>query len=215
MIEDGHAAFGDLPDQSQRAVDLARIEAGIDLVQHQHLRPHRHALGQFEALAAGQRQRRRRPVGKLRQPHELELLAGNRPWRRQRSAARRRTARRPRRFPAPSFAGTAARSGRCGRVPAAPPRRAAAPSHPRPEIGCGRTTAGCTPVIRLTSVVLPAPFGPIRATISPFVEREAQVVDGLDAAEVPAEPFRHQDRRAHAAAFGRRTALRDAPTTSR
>ena len=42
-----------------------------------------------------------------------------------------------------------------------------------------------------------------------LVEREAQIVDGLDAAEVPAEPFRHQDR-GHAGAFRRRRQPRNA-----
>src|SRR5882757_2552274 len=59
--EDGHAALGNLPDQRECAIDLAGVEAGIDLVQHQNLGAHGHALGQLETLAAGQRQRRSGP----------------------------------------------------------------------------------------------------------------------------------------------------------
>ena len=65
--QDGDAAFGDPANQTQRALDLAGIEPGIDFVQHQHLGPHRHALGQLETLAAAERQRRSRPVGERAQ----------------------------------------------------------------------------------------------------------------------------------------------------
>ena len=44
--------------------------------------------------------------------------------------------------------------------------------------------AGSTPVIRLNMVLLPAPFGPISATISLRLHVERHVVDGNDAAEL-------------------------------
>ena len=66
----------------------------------------------------------------------------------------------------------AGRSGAAAARPAAGPRRRSCP-----RVG------GATPVIRLTSVVLPAPFGPIRPRISPGVHVEADVLDGHDAAE--------------------------------
>ena len=69
----------------------------------------------------------------------------------------------------------------------------------------GPRSAGCTPVMRLISVVLPAPFGPIRPTISPCVDREADTVDGVQAAEparhlVEFEQRRHRDPPRRAAA---------------
>ena len=39
------------------------------------------------------------------------------------------------------------------------------------------------PVIRLKSVVLPAPFGPITLTISPSVDLQVELRDDLEAAE--------------------------------
>ena len=39
------------------------------------------------------------------------------------------------------------------------------------------------PVIRLKSVVLPAPFGPITLTISPSVHVQLEIRDDLEAAE--------------------------------
>ena len=58
---------------SSARIDLAGVEAGIDLVEHQ--QPcglHRQALGQFQPLAAGQRQRRRGAVGKRGKAGEIE-----------------------------------------------------------------------------------------------------------------------------------------------
>ena len=43
------------------------------------------------------------------------------------------------------------------------------------------------PLIMLARVVLPAPFGPMTARISPLGRLRSDVFDGLDAAEVPAE----------------------------
>ena len=44
------------------------------------------------------------------------------------------------------------------------------------------------PEIRLSTVVLPEPFGPIRPTISPALDAEADIVDRLEAAEDFASP---------------------------
>ena len=56
---------------------------------------------------------------------------------------------------------------------------------------------GSTPVMTLTSVVLPAPFGPIRPTISPLVDRQRETVDGAQAAE-RARDVVDLEQRAHA-----------------
>ena len=44
----------------------------------------------------------------------------------------------------------------------------------------------------LKNVVLPAPFGPIRLTIEPLRDREVEVVDGDEAAELLAHARRDQ-----------------------
>ena len=41
------------------------------------------------------------------------------------------------------------------------------------------------PASRLKSVVLPAPLGPIRPSISPRLKRDRHAVDGAQAAETP------------------------------
>ena len=48
-----------------------------------------------------------------------------------------------------------------------------------------------------------------------LLEREAHVVDGVNAAEMLAHPVRHQDCRAHVATFGRRSGLARRAITSR
>src|SRR5438067_4994205 len=53
--QDGDAARGNLAHEGKRALDLARVEAGIDLVEHQHARPHGEALGGLETLAPAKR----------------------------------------------------------------------------------------------------------------------------------------------------------------
>ena len=55
------------------------------------------------------------------------------------------------------------------------------------ERACGRSSAGITPVIRLNSVVLPAPFGPMIALSTPLRKIDVDVVDGNEAAEALGE----------------------------
>ena len=45
----------------------------------------------------------------------------------------------------------------------------------------------------LNVVVLPEPFGPMRPSISPFIDIEAEIVDGDETAEAAREPvdFEH------------------------
>ena len=54
---------------------------------------------------------------------------------------------------------------------------------------CGRVC----PVMRLNSVVLPEPFGPMTACRLPPRNLERDVVDGVDPAERPVEPDGPQD----------------------
>ena len=55
---------------------------------------------------------------------------------------------------------------------------------PGPRTGCVAGVGGMKPVSRLYSVVLPAPLGPRMPMISPGCEREADVLHGVQAAEV-------------------------------
>ena len=58
---------------------------------------------------------------------------------------------------------------------------AAVESRPCPRVGFWK------PESALTSVVLPAPFGPIRPRISPLLSYEVDAVDGVNTAEVDLE----------------------------
>jgi len=51
-----------------------RVEARVDLVEQQQLGPHREALGEFEPLPHGERERGRVAVGDFREPHKAQVL---------------------------------------------------------------------------------------------------------------------------------------------
>ena len=77
-------------------------------------------------------------------------------------------ARRARRSPAPSCRGSSSRAGRCATTPSrAICARAAGRRCAGRESVTSPRVSGSTPVTRLKVVDLPAPFGPIRPTISP------------------------------------------------
>ena len=78
------------------------------------------------------------------------------------------------------------------RVTSAPAKRM------RPASGCS------SPASWATSVVLPAPLGPITAWISPGSHREAHAVGGDDAAEPLGQPFRLEERLSHGGGRGER-----------
>ena len=60
--------------------------------------------------------------------------------------------------------------------------------------------AGVTPQTVLTSVVLPAPFGPIRPRTSPFADADRHLAQRLQAAEMPGHVLKTEDLR-HASSF--------------
>src|SRR5262249_39415288 len=74
--ENRNAAPGDTADERQRTIDFARIEPGIDLIEHEQPRPHGKALGKLEPLASGKGERRSGPISECGEPGEGELLAG-------------------------------------------------------------------------------------------------------------------------------------------
>ena len=63
--DDGHAQARDLADHAERFGNLGRVEAGIDLVEHEQAGFHGEALGKLQALAPRERQRCRRPVRQI------------------------------------------------------------------------------------------------------------------------------------------------------
>ena len=95
----------------------------------------------------------------------------------------------------------------CWNVRARP--SAASRSAARPVIVCRANatlpaSGDSSPVTRLNTVVLPAPFGPMMLTSSPCGDGEIERVDGGDAAE-PARQSRDFEQRSHCASHACRT----------
>ena len=152
-----------------RGVQLGVVEPGHHLVEQQQPGPAGEGAGELEepllvevqradvvVAAAGEARRTRVPPRPGRTPPTRS--AGRRP---------RRTGRRARRSRAPSSRRTAAASAAPWRSPpgghGAP--RAASTSAPAKRIV--PPVGGSSPLIAFSSVLLPAPFGPTRARISP------------------------------------------------
>ena len=103
------------------------------------------------------------------------------------------------------------RSGRCGRRPGARSRAACRPTQfgaVEPHRAARR--AASWPLTMLKQVDLPAPFGPISASISPAASIEAHVVDRAHAAERLAQAAAPQQRRAASSLAPRAVADRTA-----
>ena len=99
--DDGDAARRKLVDQRGRALDLGAVQSGIDLVEEQQLGLHRQRLGEFQALAHRQRQRRRGLIGLRFQADKGEMFArASSRARSRRSRPVAKTAPLPRRYPA-------------------------------------------------------------------------------------------------------------------
>ena len=200
--QDGDAAPRDAADQVERAVDLARIEPGVHLVEHQHLGRHGEALGELQPLAAGKRERRRRAVREGGEADEIELRA---------CFAKGVGDARPR---------AAEQRGGCDVLHHGHARErlhdlegAGKPAPRRLERPLGRHIDAAEPDAAGLRAVhaghqvdeggLAGPVGADQADDLALLETEAHIVDGLDAAEAMAEAIGHQDGRAHAATFGR------------
>ena len=74
-------------------------------------------------------------------------------------------------------------AGRCARCPAGPAGRPAARRWPSPASSTRPRSGRSWPQMQLNRVVLPAPLGPTRPTLSPGGHRQAHVADGGDAPE--------------------------------
>ena len=159
-----------------RSVSVGRRPA-ITSSSSSSLRLGRERARHFEPLAVGQRQRRRRSWSRLsnRSSRAQHLVRACRAPRATSARAQQRADHdvlhhRQRRR-------TAARAGRCAPMPRAADlvgRAARRCARRRSAIVAARP-ARSTPAIMLNSVVLPAPFGPISAKISPSRHVEADV----------------------------------------
>ena len=152
-------------DRVDQLAHLGLGEAAGDLVEQQHRGLRRQRPGQLEALAVEQGQRAGADVGLVE--HAGLLERGRRPgrwppaarpacrtWRR-RARSRRRSAPRTGAGSAPCDRCRAGPGVGGGRVTSRPPKRTGPPSGER------------SPAIRLSVVVLPAPFGPTMPSASP------------------------------------------------
>ena len=75
-----------------------------------------------------------------------------------------------------------------------------------------RSVGAMRPQIRLTKVVLPAPFGPMIARISPGMQGEIDHVDRLQAAEGLAQSPRGREERCHGSHLSHRSRTRPEDT---
>ena len=161
-------------DHLARLLDLPGVEAGGGLVEQQDLRRAEQRLGQAqraagspcESLKISWRNTASRWQAAVTRSSSAGMAARGTPFD-PRDEAQVRATRRARRRAAGARAGS-----RCG----ARPRRSAWPCRARPTI-TRPDVAAVNPAIMRIVVVLPAPFGPRKPTISPLLDGERQVVD--------------------------------------
>ncbi len=145
---------------------LAVGQAAADLIEQQHARPGRQRAGQLQPLAVEQAERFGAPVGERQhaaQPQRLRCTRSHASP----CAGRRSGWRRPTDSRTPSCRRTGAGSGACARCRggSAPALAGRVTSSPR-NTHARRHSAACAPESTLSSVVLPAPFGPTMPTAS-------------------------------------------------
>ena len=220
------------PMQPGQLGGLAHVEAGGRLVEEQERRVGGQRPGQLHGplLPVGEAAwPRRRPARRCRA--KLQRLAG--PARRSPAPRRQvagrwsRPARKParlRRWRADHDVLERRHPGEepdvlegAGDAAARPPGAAAARGAPRRRSRTSPASGAATPETRLKSVVLPAPLGPMTALMRARPDVEADVLDGLDAAEALGDaahleqrvtaPPRSAPRRARAARPGPGRAL--------
>ena len=176
-----------------------RIQADGGFVEDQQRRPVHQRLGQFEPAHHAAGVRAGQVVGDVEQLHRVQRLVDA-------GAALLARARR-----------TAGRTGRRSACPSAPTRSRVVVAHSRCSGGCPRCRAGSrSPKIRTspsctgvsvvstrTTVVLPAPLGPSRPTVSPALHLEVQVVDRGEVAVAVGQVAAVDGRRAVTASSSR------------
>ena len=190
--------------------DLGVVEAAGRLVEQQQLRPRRERARQLDALlqrrTADRRRgdaRRRRDRGSRSAPRRCRRAScssrrvqGRCSALLRRSRCGRADGRRPAHCRAPTWCGTARGSGRCGRCRSRRCDAAGARGCSCPRTGCRRRPACRGGEKQLNSVVLPAPFGPIRPSRLPLGDGERHAVERHDAAEAHAHLAHGDQRRA-------------------
>ena len=172
--------------QVRRPVRPAAADAGAGRGRGRS--PRRAAGPTADRRPACRARRQARPPSLTRAPRRAAALSSARS---SRSIARNMPARPDRCAPSATFSSTLRRrqqrahAGRCARRPA-PRCDAAADAAQRAHRTGGwcRHSARSTPLITLNSVVLPAPFGPISATISLACTAKLTVAVGGETAEV-------------------------------
>ena len=176
--QDAHALAAQLPQHLGERLLLLQAQAGRGLVEQQQGRDRRTARARSPSAAAG-RARGCRPARACARPCRC-AAAGARPRaaggapRRGRGAASpparrggRAGARRARRSRAPSCRRSSCTCWKVRDTPSRAIARDGRPSMRPPRKSTSPRVSGSTPVTRLKVVDLPAPFGPIRPTISP------------------------------------------------
>ena len=156
----------DAPDERGEPHRLGGVHAGDDLVEHEHARRRGEGARELEPLAGRERERPGELTRALGEPHELDNLGGALPRRARHTPAAvdgadrdvlgdREVRERPHDL---------VRADDRPRAPrwwAAWPLTRHSSSRTSPEVGRSE------PAMRLKSVVLPAPFGPMTPRISP------------------------------------------------
>ena len=158
-------------------------EAGGRLVEQQEARTcrerARHAEPAFVAVA--QRVRRGRSRAASGPGDRAACLRAASPH----ASTRRRRAPPPRRSPGPRASGMRGCAETCARAHGGRADAATSPSHRRRRDAPSPESGRSKPLTRLTSVDLPAPFGPIRPTTSPRPDLERDAGERLHTLEGP------------------------------
>ena len=154
-------------------------EPGGRLVEQHEARLGRERAGDAEPALVAVCERAGRRVGVAVRPSRS---SSSRPARAPRAARRRRRARRPRRSRAPRARGTRGVLER-PREPARPRRCAGQRVTFLPSSSTAPCVGRSKPLRTFTSVDLPAPFGPIRPTISRATQLERDLAERLHALE--------------------------------
>ena len=149
------------------------------------------AISMRLSVPYGRPDRGRGPRGR-----RARAASGSRAPRRAASAfdAARACTRRPARSRSPSAPGTVRDSGTCGRSRAGRCGARAGGAGRARRSRSSRSSGWYSRLTQLNSVVLPAPFGPMSAQIWPVVDREGQVRERDDAAELDPHLLDRQQR---------------------
>ena len=195
--------------QRDALLQFGRIEAGQPFVEQQQVGLQRQRAGQLQPLLVDVGERARQASrARASRPTRVEQRVGlgSAPWRPRRWRGRRPG--RPARCRGRSATAAARTSWKVRATPSRAMRCAGMPAMAWPRSAMLPRSGRKAPDIRLSTVVLPEPFGPSRPTISPAPTREAEAIDGHQAAEAARQARRPRAAAAHAAPPRARRAVR-------